>query len=104
MPGPRLLPIEPALDAFVRSRAVRDGHWMPGQQTKGTEYHYDGEIARLVGVDRVTVMRWRQKGCLTIDAADRLACALDLHPIVIWGDDYVNLPISKHMLGAAPPW
>lgn len=45
------------------------------------------EVAVRVGRTTRTVERWRTAG-LTLDAADRAACALGVHPSAIWPDWY----------------
>lgn len=40
-------------------------------------------IAKVCGVQRTVVNRWRNEG-LTAWAADRAACAVGMHPISIW--------------------
>lgn len=46
----------------------------------------DGRIATLVGVDRMTVYRWREVGVLSVGQADRAATGLGPHPSAIWGE------------------
>lgn len=45
----------------------------------------DGQAARVLGIDRRAVNRWRHRG-LTCRAADRVATALNLHPANLWPD------------------
>lgn len=51
----------------------------------------DDELAQRVGVARRTVIRWRNAG-LSARVADRAACAVDLHPVVVWGDAWLQAP------------
>jgi hypothetical protein len=44
------------------------------------------EIGRLVGVHTRQVQRWVEEGGLTELQADRAACAIRLHPSLIWPD------------------
>lgn len=49
----------------------------------------DEEIATRCGVTRAVVVSWHKRG-LSLRAADRVACHVGLHPILIWGRDYWN--------------
>jgi plasmid maintenance system antidote protein VapI len=70
----RMLPVEPLLE------------------------HIDGldalSAAHQLGVSDKTVTRWRtgQRKGLTIGNADRYACALGLHPGLVWGDAWWDYP------------
>ena len=44
-------------------------------------------IAELAGVSRRTVNRWRHAG-IPLELADRLACAIGLHPSNVWPEWY----------------
>ena len=44
-----------------------------------------GYIARACGVTRNTVQRWRHEG-LSLHQAYRAACALGVHPLMIWSN------------------
>jgi plasmid maintenance system antidote protein VapI len=50
--------------------------------------------AEQLGVTRETVERWRtgRRSGLTPGNADRYACALGLHPGIVWGDAWWALP------------
>jgi hypothetical protein len=41
-----------------------------------------------LGIIARQVQRAKQVGGFTLDGADKAACALDLHPHQIWGDDF----------------
>ena len=43
------------------------------------------DIAALCSVDSRTVSRWKAEQRLPTMTADRVACALGLHPSAIWG-------------------
>lgn len=47
----------------------------------------DVQWARLLGVARAQVYEWRHGRRISAANADRLACALGLHPAEIWGFD-----------------
>lgn len=46
-------------------------------------------LARRLGVSRPNVCRASREG-LTINLADRWAIALDLHPVTVWGDAWLE--------------
>ncbi|MBI2798255.1 helix-turn-helix transcriptional regulator [Candidatus Saccharibacteria bacterium] len=53
----------------------------------------DVQMAKRLGVSRETVNRWRHgKHRIRIDTANQIATSLNLHPMNIWGDEYlINL-------------
>lgn len=54
------------------------------------------QLAHRVGVDRRTLTGWR----IRWDVADRAAIGLGLHPVLVWGDDWL-LPVDPADLEAA---
>lgn len=47
----------------------------------------DHEIADLFGVHIRTIVRWRAgEHWLSVQLADRLACTIGLHPVLVWPD------------------
>lgn len=50
----------------------------------------NSRIARLSGWNTATVCHWRHTGALSHDQADRVAAALDTHPICIWGTTWID--------------
>lgn len=48
-------------------------------------YGNGSALARALGCAHEQVSRWRSNG-LPLDAADRLAVALGLHPVEVWPD------------------
>ncbi|MCU1451942.1 MAG: hypothetical protein JWN46_88 [Acidimicrobiales bacterium] len=60
------------------------------------------EAGALLGVCRRTILRWRARG---VDewTADRLACALNLHPAVVWPDWLDEQPIRVKKVNAGTP-
>ncbi|MDP1820363.1 MAG: hypothetical protein Q8K58_10815 [Acidimicrobiales bacterium] len=42
------------------------------------------DLAAAAGYDRTATRRWRTSGLLSDEAADRLAIAAGLHPVVVW--------------------
>lgn len=47
--------------------------------------------ARLLGKER-TVWRWQRDGGIPLASALKLADELGIHPVEIWGDDYIAIP------------
>jgi hypothetical protein len=52
-----------------------------------TEECAAGYVARRLHTSREVVYKWRRNG-LTVAAADRLACHLNLHPAILWPDEW----------------
>lgn len=46
------------------------------------------DVAALCSVDGRTVSRWKAERRLPTMTADRVACALGLHPSAIWGREW----------------
>jgi hypothetical protein len=46
-----------------------------------------GYVARRLHTSREVVYKWRRTG-LTVAAADRLACHLNLHPAILWPEEW----------------
>lgn len=42
-----------------------------------------------VGVESRTVFRWKRAGVVPLYSADKVATFLGLHPLEIWGDEYL---------------
>lgn len=90
--APRPLTIAPVLDLLAArecSRAaapIGENCTTPGCMRA---------VAEAAGVDRRVVHRWAREG-LTIDRADQLAAALDLHPILVWGVAAWNAAVEAH--------
>ena len=47
------------------------------------------EVAARVGVGRKAAVAWASRG-VSVYTADRLALACDLHPAVVWGDEFYS--------------
>lgn len=69
-----------AIEPFVRTAWERQ-HLSPD---KVTVIGWRGQLAAVLGVKASTINRWPRD--LTAARADRIACALDLHPAVVWPD------------------
>jgi hypothetical protein len=58
-------------------------------QTRGTpRLVTDPRIARACGVERRTVLRWRQRDAIRLTVAEQVADRLGAHPAEIWGSYY----------------
>ncbi|GAA4698148.1 hypothetical protein [Nocardioides nanhaiensis] len=68
------LPAEPLL----RQIALRGGLTASG-------------LAHTTGLEQAYV-RATQTGRITLRAADQFAAAVGLHPLLLWGDDWLRLP------------
>ena len=49
------------------------------------------EFARRIGSTTQAVNRWRRNGRIPWVSADEAAVAIGLHPILVWGDDWLNV-------------
>ncbi len=76
---PGYFPVAP-LEAIARTKAdLSDDAWN------------SEEFAEMVGVSSRAIARWRTAGNrLDWKVADRCAVALGLHPLNIWGDDWLR--------------
>lgn len=63
-----LWPLAPLLDAMGRPRPSITA------------------AAAMAGVDRRQLYRWRAAGGLSDREADRVACAMGTHPVLVWPD------------------
>lgn len=48
----------------------------------------DRIAAERLGVNRMTLVNWRQGGRVHWVKADRYACRLGLHPYSVWGEEW----------------
>jgi hypothetical protein len=79
----RKLPWEP-----VEEWAVRVGE-APGRNNSRRPLSLN-HLAERVGVHHRQVLRWRDQG-LNVYAADRVAVAMGLHPLLLWPDFHADL-------------
>lgn len=49
------------------------------------------EFARRLNTTTVAVNRWRRQGGIPWVSADEAAIAIGLHPLVVWGDAWLNV-------------
>ena len=54
----------------------------------------DGIIAEVCGLSRRTLVRWRRGGIPWL-SADRVSAHLQVHPILIWGDAWIELDVAS---------
>lgn len=71
------LPVEPLVAQFPPE--VRDDR----QVRSGLS-----QAARILGVSRNCLGKWKSAGGITLDVADELAVRLGMHPCEIWGRDW----------------
>lgn len=86
------LPFGPLFDALPTRLEVRPC----GRMDQECEIGTPRQVADALGIAPRTAYRWRSEG-IPVDDADRLAIALGMHPIEIWGDDWL-LPVSVQPL------
>lgn len=58
-------------------------------------------LARLVGTSNEAVSRWNVSGEVPWISADVAAIRLGLHPILVWGDDWLNVKGDYERLSRA---
>ena len=69
----------------------------PGKQSRFREHHEIGvplngayAFSAVFGLTLRTYYRYRDSG-LRWDVADELACSINLHPVNVWGDAWLDL-------------
>lgn len=74
------------LESYITIRYDQDPEIVAGDGDphRDGRLQTDGRIARLVGVDRHTVFRWRRQGGLSLLQADRAAVGLGVNATAIW--------------------
>lgn len=70
------LPLEPLLSIVTRSA---------GTDMSTTEF------ARRIGTTTVAVNRWQRQGGIPWVSADEAAISIGLHPLLVWGDAWLNV-------------
>lgn len=65
-----------------------DGH-------QSTDAHSIKALAELCNVDRQSFYRWQQRGELPWFTADSIAIAIGTHPVLIWGDEWLELADAR---------
>lgn len=78
------LPLQPVLDHLGLKPGPRNHHDVAG---------WADTLAEIAGVHVDSVHRWRRKG-IEIETADRLACRLDTHLLLLWPSTYPELEAS----------
>ena len=59
-----------------------------------------GEFARMINVTERAVTRWKKQGGIPWTSADEAAIAIGLHPLLVWGDDWLNVKGDFEKLAA----
>jgi hypothetical protein len=102
MAKPKSVTFEP-LEKMARQIADLPDY-QPGDRSTDKITFNDNTFAMMVGSSPRTLKRWRSEGKIPWLSADQMAIALGLHPILVWGDewlaldeDYVRAEISKEM-------
>jgi transcriptional regulator with XRE-family HTH domain len=49
------------------------------------------EFARMINVTQRAINRWKSKGGIPWTSADEAAIAIGLHPMLVWGDAWLNV-------------
>lgn len=85
------LPFEPLANlCLVAWREPNPSPTVGGRRAPITDVR---RVADVLGVNRRAVYRWQTAG-LTIEAADRMATALGLHPLEVWPDFHDDLKVA----------
>jgi hypothetical protein len=79
-------------NSHLIKRTARESQLAPGKLSirpllAAIDHIDDATTAERIGVDRMTVVRWKREG-LNLRAADKAACKLGYHPYLIWGNEY----------------
>ena len=77
-PQPKV-PLQPLIDALA-DRGI----------------HGPVRIGRATGLDRITIRRAIKAGELTVWSADIAASRLGIHPVLIWGDEWLDQDELNH--------
>lgn len=80
------LPLEPLYNIVTRSSGG-------GEMT-------NAEFARRVNTTVVAVNRWKKQGGIPWVSADEAAIAVGLHPLLVWGDAWLNVKGDFERLAA----
>jgi hypothetical protein len=81
------LPLKPLWDLARVQADIPDD----GLMTAGTMGFTAVLFAEMVGTTSRAVTRWRKEGQVPWLSADEAAVNLGLHPILVWGDDWLNV-------------
>jgi hypothetical protein len=67
----------------------RDREWLPLEPLRRVMPVFSlAELARLAGVSTRTATRWSVVDEIPFYAGDEVACALGVHPFLVWGDGW----------------
>lgn len=79
-------------DTEPNNQPGSDGH-VSSAKAMALRWHNEpaGDFARRLGVSAKTIVRWSStERRIRLDTADRIAEAIDSHPLLIWGTEYAN--------------
>lgn len=91
-------PARPLLAVWERI-AIEKGYLGPRPALSGKAENHLGiaSFCDVIGVGEQAYLRAKRDGWVTLGMADRVTCALGLHPILIWPGEY------EAWLGCEPP-
>lgn len=72
------MPVEPL---------IRVAEMMGGEHSKLSQQ----DLADMIGISSRAITRWRKEGGIPWISADEAAVAIGLHPLLVWGDDWLNV-------------
>ena len=104
----RKLPIGPLLEEVERF-GWRWGNGEAGRLPEHASDEHDhrpgsiAELARAAGYPVRSVHRWREAGEVPPEAADRLSCALGLHPVLLWPEQWPEV-LEVRWRGDSSTW
>ncbi len=49
------------------------------------------EFARMINVTERAISRWKKQGGIPWMSADEASISIGLHPLLVWGDDWLNV-------------
>lgn len=94
------LPAAPLIDYISRGlQKPESPKALAAEQILG--HPTDRRIGQRIGVSRSCVSRWRRRGTLRLEVAERYADALGVHPAEIWSG-YYDAPVDPPT-GGRPP-
>lgn len=79
-------------DTEPNNQPGSDGH-VSSAKAMALRWHNEpaGDFARRLGVSAKTIVRWSStERRIRLDTADRIAEAINSHPLLIWGTEYAN--------------
>jgi len=90
----RNLAVEPLWTAARTQTDLADSRSIDGNDELREAFHTGFNtvmFAEMIGTTARNVNRWRKNGGIPWHSADKAAIALGLHPILVWGDEWLNV-------------